>query len=289
MNIEDILKMGKFEVMEITPAKAREMLKGNNSNRKLSKANVTGIVNAIKRGEWKFNGSPIIIGISGRVLDGQHRLEAINEAEKSVCSLVVSEIPDDVFDTLDIGRKRNNSDTLRIRGEANANVLAATAKLLHSYYIKSGVKFAMGGHSSLTPIQTENVITAHPSIRESVAYAVHNNKDIRSMLTVSLSAAIHFILTQVSSDIGLSFIEKMRTGANLEIGNPILALRRSLVQCQTKQPRFRAHLVFKAWNALVSGREVRMLRITDTERLPILLIPQCHTGVLEFANLSQGG
>jgi hypothetical protein len=54
------------------------------------------------------------------MVDGQHRLAAIIEADVPVDITVFTEVPDGAFDVLDTGKRRNAADVLAIEGEKSA-------------------------------------------------------------------------------------------------------------------------------------------------------------------------
>lgn len=54
----------------ITPKKARELLKLNTRNRKLSKALVSKYAGDMRAGRWPYNGDPIRVSKDGVLLDG---------------------------------------------------------------------------------------------------------------------------------------------------------------------------------------------------------------------------
>ena len=72
----------KMELM--TPEKAMRLLKRNNNNRKICRKNVIKYKNAILKGNYIATGDCITVDIYGNLLNGQHRLTAIAEANVPV-------------------------------------------------------------------------------------------------------------------------------------------------------------------------------------------------------------
>lgn len=64
------------EIVTITRKLVDSLLECNENNRKLNKSNLARITDDVRRGEYVFNGQPIIRDDHGRLLDGQHRLKA---------------------------------------------------------------------------------------------------------------------------------------------------------------------------------------------------------------------
>lgn len=61
----------------ITPRIAKTMLSHNTGNRPLRKAVVQRYATDMENGDWQDNGDPIRFDTNGRLIDGQHRLEAV--------------------------------------------------------------------------------------------------------------------------------------------------------------------------------------------------------------------
>lgn len=102
------MKTAKFVL--VTPAMAQEMIRINLTNRRLRRWWVSALASAIKRGEYVCTHQGVAISVSGVLLDGQHRLEAIIESGVAVEMLVVTGIPDEAFGVIDCGIKRTVSD-----------------------------------------------------------------------------------------------------------------------------------------------------------------------------------
>lgn len=116
----------KTEVVLMTPQKAQALMSKNAVfNRELRPSTVSGLADAIRRGEWVVSHQGIAVSKSGVVLDGQHRLCAIVQADMAVPILVTTGVEDDAFKVIDIGLKRSNADVLNV-----SQHLAACARFL---------------------------------------------------------------------------------------------------------------------------------------------------------------
>lgn len=116
--------------MTVTPALAESFLLANTDNRKKRGWWVGGLANMIKRGEWIPTHQGIAFSKSGKLIDGQHRLEAVVEANIPVEMLVVTDVRDDAYKVLDNGVKRTMSDLTGINVKT-AEVCRVLARLAY--------------------------------------------------------------------------------------------------------------------------------------------------------------
>jgi len=115
------------ELTFITPEMAHEMLGGNSKNRQKRRWWIEAMASAMRRGEWITTHQGIAFTASGRLLDGQHRLEAIISNKAGVWMLVTKGIDDDAFKVIDSGIKRSLADltSLPKRLAESCRVIAA--------------------------------------------------------------------------------------------------------------------------------------------------------------------
>ena len=100
------------EVVEtITPEMAIDYLSKNidgvYANRALTRSDIVKYANEMKAGNWRVDVNPIMFDVKGRMIDGQHRLEAILEAEIPVNMLVKRNVSEESFKVIDTGHPRD--------------------------------------------------------------------------------------------------------------------------------------------------------------------------------------
>jgi hypothetical protein len=246
----------------ITPKKAQELLKLNKRNRTLRPRYVMQLARAIQQGEWQAdNPQPIIVN-GKQLITGQHRLSAVVETGIAVKMWVARGAPTKVAETIDTGVAINLTDKLKMDGESYAPVLAGVLRQLFQYE-REGI---LGGKLSgrITPSHNEllKVLERWPDARD----ATHNmarrmtHKDLRNTGSPSLLATAYCVLTRIDAEDAEEFFESLLTGAELGIGNPILALRRMMVESRRKpQPRVLGACLVKAWNGWRAGDTIYLL------------------------------
>ena len=109
----------------ITPEFARELLLNNKVNRPVNNSNVAFLVSEILKGNFKYNGEPIIISKCGMLIDGQHRLYACVEANTPIKANIVDDVELDSMATIDTGRNRTAADVFSIKSIPDSTFAAA--------------------------------------------------------------------------------------------------------------------------------------------------------------------
>lgn len=94
----------------MTPQMARKLLQANRENRPQKGKFIDYLVKEIKEGRWLTTSDGIGVATTGRVLNGQHRLEAIARAGVPVTVIVTTGLDEQAFMVTDNGNKRSVAD-----------------------------------------------------------------------------------------------------------------------------------------------------------------------------------
>lgn len=255
------------ELIDLTPEFARELLQNNKSNRPLSNSLIYKYARAIKRGDWRLNGEPVIIFKNGNLGDGQHRCHAVLAAGVAIKTLVVKGVESNTFNTIDAGKSRTGSDVLSINGEVNTVKLAAATRT----YLSSSKSFREA--QAITSFQLQECIDAHPEIRYWVQKFCGHNKMVKF-----LPASFCGYMALASEKHGRvelnTFLEQLASGTNLKDRDPALVLRNRL-QGQTNTNKLSVlsinAFIIQAINAHLLGKKLHFLRHTEVEEFPKIL------------------
>lgn len=129
--------MIETKVETITPEVAARYLATQSHNRPVSPKKVTEWVSKIREGKWHVTHQGIAFDKDGKLLDGQHRLNAIIQSGISIDMMVTRGLDRHVFEYIDIGKARTSTDIALLMGEHVSNQTMAAAGLLlcrKSYY-----------------------------------------------------------------------------------------------------------------------------------------------------------
>lgn len=253
----------------ITPTIAADLLQRNEGNRPLKSSIVNKYVDDMVRGQWLENAETIKFDVTGRLLDGQHRLQAVSLSGRSLYLTVAWGVESAAFATIDAGCARSAKDVLAIMGVTNGHQVAGTVRFIVRYH--RGLR-ATEGTQGVSTGTVLALLRKHPEIRESVArtYAC------KALIAGSIVAAVHFLGSRTPHDAAKAdkFVDCLSTGEGLQHGHPALMLRNLILRVPKSrgiQRDVQAALLIKAWNAFYTGRPVGVLRYDRGDAFPALV------------------
>lgn len=271
------MKTGKsglsLELTEIGPEDAQALLEMNIRNRSMNENRVRQYVHEMRQGAWGA-GSQIQLSENGVVVDGQHRLQAvINSGTVQVFSVLwgVTLAHQDVVDTQ---QKRTIAGQLSIRGVQGAQTAAAI--------IRPTMRWDRGGPGlgAFNASSTGAGLTVnYPSIHDAVRFYEENKGEIESARLATDQARkatkgrtpaiglLALLAGRINVEDRDDFFDKLTSGAGLDSGHPILALRKRYADdSAAKGGRPISHVAaetIKVWNAYRDGLAIKTLRWTS--------------------------
>lgn len=244
----------KTEVREVTPNVAKEMLKRNGNNRKISDNHVTFLAKEMTNKNWLFDGSPIKFSEGGLLLDGQHRLSAVVKSNTAQKFLVLTGVDSEAFKVMDTGKNRNAADIMSIKGIEYSAAVAATIRIIIK--LKNGIA-SRGGKNR--PSNTEVLDFYYDNLEISrfikESQVLYNEFD--KVIPLSTIAAFKFLMAERSIVHSEEFWNKLCTGLGLESDSPIKLLRRRLISDKIARSSLPATeknaIIIKTWNSFRRG------------------------------------
>lgn len=249
----------RYEVIEITPEMAREMLTYNTHNRSLRDRQVKSLAADMADNAWVEDGQSIKFGTDGALLDGQHRLAAIIEADVKIRMLVVHNVPNAAQENMDTQAKRTFADVLKLRGEARSVALAAAARRV--YMFEHG---APSGHANFNPTyrQLLQTLDTYPWLRDVTETTTRVSAQVP--IPAGTLSLCYWMFVRIDPDDCVFFFARLSDGTGLLDGDAIHVLRRTVFAEQRGSARIHDTVmtayVIKAWNAYRHGRKIGLLR-----------------------------
>lgn len=188
------------------------------------------------------------------LLDGQHRLTACEIAQTPFPSVVIFGLEPTAQETIDSGIKRTLSDVLRMDGEINAAILGALVKRAAAW--ESGDRRYHANYA-LTKSEARAFLAKHPELRRSAAIGARTHGEFK-VVRQSVVSLTHWIFTRIDEGEAAWFFQRLGDGAEMAKDNPIMALRRRLIdERESKEyvPDWKQVVYYiRAWNALREGK-----------------------------------
>lgn len=244
----------------IGPAEAEFYLGKNKENRLLRKHYVDYISTEMVSGRWKENGEAIIIGNDGIIKDGQHRLSAIVKTGKTYRFVIVRQVENDVFSTIDCGLSRNSRDALALKGEVNCTHIASVLPWVFKYY--SG-ELHHGGKSFMknSPSHTVELLNLYPEARDTY------EKKMFLYGPPSILGACKVIFGRIDADDCKTFFSRLISGEGLLSYEPEYLLRERLIQNKGAKAKLKSKYIFalviKSWNYRRKGLSPKCLKYSE--------------------------
>lgn len=245
------------KVIEVTPELAHQYLESNETNRPLSIRTVNELTQAILNNEWQLNGESIKFDRDRKMIDGQHRCQAVINSHRGIRTYVSFGLPSDSFKTLDTGKKRNNADALGILGYSNPTQLAAAAR-----FVVNVQSNALRSNEIVTNQEMQQFLDGNPRIMESLSFV--KQVKLESILPASVAAGLHFLMARMEPDEADLFFCDLAKGTMLAASDPVFLLREKLlfyknrVGAKLTRRELVAHVI-KAWNYRRTGKTVKRL------------------------------
>lgn len=264
------------KVVQVGPAMAKRLLKRNGENRPIRKRFVNTLSRAMKAGQWVLNGESIIVSKRGRLLDGQHRLRAVIDSDKTVPMLVVEVGGDEdrVFKTIDTGNRRSFGDYLALHDVRYFNTVASALLMLRRYQQGMFLQRVAYSHTDLYKLYQEEI-----GISNSVEWVRGSEQfELKVIGPASLLSFLHYLFGRLDPEKRDLFFGQL---AQLALRQPpedvVTTLRRKLLIEKNSNRRISraecAALIIKSWNAFVTGRTITNLRWGRTEAFPLAISP----------------
>jgi hypothetical protein len=233
-----------FDVVNVTPEIAKDLLKKNISNRPLKRSRISQLADALNRGEWKLTPQGISLSTEGVLLDGQHRLAAIIKTNKSADLVIAKDVDPSVFTILDTSLKRSAGDSIFLGAESRANIRG-----LHNT-LAAGIR----GYANYTRYPTVAWGGACPGpsndsvlgiFRKNEAKWAHITKTCKRFWSkfrpLPLSSSIAVWMVGIDNNWSMDDMEKfftaLATGAGLEAESSTLAYRNYITNLYTNKVR----------------------------------------------------
>jgi len=242
----------------LTPEMATQYLEYNTHNRPLNEQHVKRIAAQIIAGKWRFNGDTIKFSVKKDVLDGQHRLWAIVEANVPVETLIVEGIEADAFATIDTLRKaRSGSDILALKGAGRHRSYMSAAFQWLIRWQRGTIESYRSPQNRIENSDIELMYDNNPGVER----AIERVSRLRGLANPSIVGFFYYILANRSPELAERMVHTLENPAGISMNDPFFRLRMYFASDNTrkKDPVVTIALMIKAANAAFYKRDVKSL------------------------------
>jgi hypothetical protein len=216
----------KFETKFISPHMAEALLATNPINRSANLDRVLFYESEMNAGKWTMNGQGIIVSTTGKLIDGQKRLFAIIRHGKPVEMLIISDVAEEAFRTIDSGQPRQVADTLGIMGIPYPSVVAAGCAIVWKMIVGAPVRAKFSSPYAL------QVYERFPAFRKWIGHVGSINKV--PLPQAQLIAAIVYLEDIAKRPLAAEHLFKgIVKGSDLAANDPVLTLRNRVLTHRT--------------------------------------------------------
>lgn len=244
---------------KVTPELAEKWLAQNPKNRTIKKAIVERYARDMTDGNWLYTGEAIKFSADGKLLDGQHRLTAILESTETIEMEVITDIPVEAQDFMDVGLKRTAADMLTINGYSYAVMTAAAARI--ALGVEEGL--VEPGNYKATHGEIKTWVELNPTITDSAEMAKNYHR--RLDVSPALVCYTHYMMSKIDRDAADAFWAQAASKIGLTEGEPILAMINKFADIRRQSQRIRAgvyiSMIYRTWNAKRAGRTMSQMKI----------------------------
>lgn len=253
------LKDRRQMLVNVTPDMARQWLEYNTANRVITQTVLKHYTDEMRQGRWLDNGEAIKFA-PGKLLDGQHRLEAIVQSGQTITLSIECGLQPETQNTMDTGRHRTARDVLSIEGlDGWQSRTLGTAIHTMIEVDRGGMVYSSMKHSNADArsYYLEHFAQIDNSLR-TIQAAFSRAKPL---MPASLAVVLHYLFSRKDEEQADAFFEKLFSGEGLSRMSPIWHLRNRLVSDaiqRTKRTSYeRIGFVIKSWNSFRGGREMK--------------------------------
>lgn len=247
-----------FEVIDMTPAMAAELLGGQAPNRNQKDLKIAGFARDMAAGRWLFTGEAIKLDRDGRMLDGQNRCLACIKSGATIRVLIIRGLDPEAQEVMDTGTPRGSRDALKFAGYSETKDLSA-AIVVHRAWKMGAFSHCMstlGYHSRPTNSESVAYAAAHPYLVDAAVAAKHiYGQGLR--LPVGAVATALVETSAIDHKASADFFDRITNLRTSGAGDPVQTLLKRVQSIRDEGrlpiPSTSLFLLFRAWNAYRSG------------------------------------
>lgn len=252
----------RIELVNVTPELAEFWLTQNSANRNVRREVWKAYARDMAAGAWKVTAETIKMSPAGRLLDGQHRLQAVVASGVTVPMFVAYDVPEDAQSAMDTGSKRSASDMLALRGDSHTALVAAAARIALSVaYAPENIGRYTATHAEITAWVDE-----HPAVFDA-ATLINGLQNRIKGCRPSVALYTLLMLEQIDYDQAHDFWLSVADQVGDYPGDPVVALARRFSEAYREREQLthsaQLSMIYRAWNNRRGNKPMRIVRVNS--------------------------
>lgn len=259
----DCVERGKrerfTEEVTVTPGLANVILSRNPDNRNIGPAKLEQYAADMRAGRFDgMNGATIAIAKTGELNDGQHRLQAVIEANTPERFMFMFGVERESRFTVDQGKARSAADFLGMEGVANATAVASIGRLAIAYE-QSG-RDNVNNANSVTNAEVRTRADTDERLHASASFAASHSKSTRNFAAPAIIGFCHYVLSEEHKGDAESYMVQICTGEGLKKSDPAYVVRDRLLSLGRNRIQ-KIEIILRGWNAYRAGRPLKIVKV----------------------------
>jgi hypothetical protein len=277
--LKDLTTYRFIEQLPISPALARRLLELNAENQRNHRHSLSDRYSRdMSTGRWiEKNGQAINIASDGRIINGQHRLEAVIKAGKTVRFDVNMGMDPRTIVVIDAGPGRSAVDVIRTSGGGDLSGIASIVRWVLLW--EMGTPTGRGGRFAPTPLELKQRYDADADLFNTAA-ARGGDVYSRGLTTKAVGGTAYFLFAKMNKSIADDLFDQIVSGLNLQGGDLGAAYQlrtRLFARTSAKLGRHEQLALFvRAWNLYN--------KIKNGQRVPVTTLVVSSDGPLDNNN-----
>lgn len=269
----------------VSPEEAKALLGEQEHNRSKAPARVTALARSMASGDWHPDAAEIQIGTNGRLMNGQHRLDAVVLHGKAVWMRVTRDVDPAARVSIDTGRSRSTRDVMGLLGVPNATNATVSIKA----YMRWEIGNPASTHFTPTAAEVHDFYVLNADL---VQEAVHlgarvQGKPLLWAPYASGGVALGCLMNRWRHEDLWLFYDSVRHGDRLDRRDPRLVLRNWLIRSATSNRKPPSYVIMavaaKALDRFARGEEAQTLSWkSEVEEFPGIPKPPSRALIKEL-------
>lgn len=246
----------EVSVEQITPTIAATYLASNtDANRRIRKAVVNRYCERLSRG-WKMTGDTIKFDATGRMIDGQHRLNAIIKSGITMETVVIRGLEPAVFVAIDTGSGRTIGNVLYIAGIAEHHEGMLASAINTVYYQGLGLARFKGMDSD----QAFEWIEQNPDLVDWVKKVIDLPTFSVYRAWAAQLAAVLYLASRANPKMAEAFYEQF--GLEMPAHKTVQLCRDAVISKRyNRHPEPKLNFLIRAWNAYLADEKPAFFKV----------------------------